>query len=221
MDKTKQIVGLIAVLVVAALLAFRLAWLQSGWDKKSDTNVGIVTPTNFPDFSSPVPIEDNKKEIVLYSNFVMTQPITVDNIVNISRVVHLKGKIDSGELNVQASTTKYGYDNSRVHNVYFFVDDGVTGGDIDSIKKDGQVVSGGFTILKNNPYIKSFDLKQVPVSKADEGSQTLDLVKILSNNKQHYMGAFVTTGIYGSLDKLSITYRCSSDTPDCSLELVK
>jgi hypothetical protein len=220
--KTLYTIMFVGALVTIGLMLFQWIlydgpWSHSGDQSSSESSISSAsTSLAFPDFQPVV----KSGSIVLYQNFVMSVPITPDNIVKYSYRIKGIGKIASGKLVVRASATANGYDPTRIHSVYFYIDDGRTGGHLDATRNgNGQITSGGFT-LKESPYNKSFDLDAVPVSSAINQSKNLRVLQTINDEKPHIIGAFVSTGVFGSLDLLQIDYACEKDS-ECSIQLVR
>lgn len=176
---------------------------------------GIDLPLN-PDID-----QNEDKKITLYKDFIFRDSVTSESIVNQSRLIKVTGTIKSAELFVKANTTEYGYDTNRKHTVYFYIDSGQQGGHIGVIKENNLVVSGDFfTKESENGLEKYYHLDALPLSTSN-GQQTLNVINVLNAQQNHYIGAFVSTGIYGVLDELSIEYTCADSTPDCEISILR
>lgn len=207
---------LLAALVVGGIVALVIGWAQGNQQQKDEYS--IPEPQTFPDFN-PVQVAPKTYEVELYKDFVMDQPINRESIVSISRVLQVSGRIASGSLIVRASATPLGYDKTRRHSVYFYIDDGSTGGHLGAKQEKGLVADGYFTI-DSSPFNATYPLDRVKVSLAPDGQTAIDVLRRLNDGQKHYIGAFVATGKYGSLDKLVIRYECESDS-DCTITTVK
>jgi hypothetical protein len=177
-------------------------------------------PDNFPDFGDENTSEDgDMKRISLYESFIMTQPINGTNIVDISQIVQVEGEIESATLAYNASTSaENGKNNNRRHTVYFYIDNGRTGGHLGANYQEG-IPTGDFFTFSKTPYEKRYALEEVPLSIFPNGpTHNVDVEAILNDNERHYIGAFVSTGVYGVLNDMWIEYYCKTET--CSISLL-
>ncbi len=176
----------------------------------------VSLPSDFPNFEDA----QTNNNLYLYASFIMSQPINRDSIVNISRIIKVKGKIKNSHLNYIASVTAENGDNEdRKHTVYFYINDGNTGGHIGADYLNG-APSGDFFTAKNSPHPKKYDLDSLPLSRFPNGPTALVNVEdILNDGKNHYIGSFVSTGIFGVIQKMWIDYECVED--GCAIELIK
>ena len=177
------------LIVITAIIATFFLILTQKWVLHEPNEQPVITPPQeFPDFQ-PSP---ESKSIMLYDDFVFEEIINTPNIIKNSRIIQTYGEIGSGKLVVNAEArTDWCWDTARIHSIYFYVDDGSTGGHLGAVKKDARIISGGFT-NKQSPYKEEFDMSIVPISKEVNGSTTLDLIKILGE----YL--FMYSGIKGS-----------------------
>jgi len=205
-----QLISIGVLLVVSALITWGLIAYQSSVNPPS-------IPTTDTGSTIPSPAEVSTGSLVLYKTFILA-PITPDTIKRASYRVKLNGVIKTGTLVVDASVTNYGYDKTRVHSVYFYVDDGNSGGHLGAVRKNAQIIDGGFT-METSPYHKEFDLNNISLAYGVDKLRTIKLADVLNDQQPHWIGAFVDTGIYGQLDKLEIKYVCA--TSKCELGVVK
>ncbi len=220
--KKAEFFGGVAGIVLSVVLAIAGSFGLVAYEhhlKEVDLNSSFSSASGadlqFPQYQPVV----KSGSIALYHNFVMSLPITPKNIVAYSYRVKATGKLATGQLIVKASATNFGYDETRVHSVYFYIDDGRTGGHLGATRRNSKITEGGFT-LKESPIERTFDLTGVPVAYGSDGQQTLRVLQTLNDNQQHWIGAFVSTGIFGSLDLLEIRYTCEQES-NCSIDLVK
>ncbi len=212
-DQKGQFYIAMTVMIIAVASSFGLAFVIKGWSS-DDGRPPEPVIQEFPDFQPAL----SSTGIVLYEDFVFEDIISSPNIVKNSRIIRLEGELSSGTLYVKASARpEYCWSEERIHSVYFYVDNGETGGQIDAERENAIIVKGGFTI-KESPYEDTHKLTAVPVSKRVNGNTTIDVLAALSDNKPHYIGAFVSTGKCGILNELRIDYTCSKQKPDCSIK---
>lgn len=215
-SKFHAIVALIVVFTTTSLLV-KLGDIVL--DKlRQNTSDAIDVPDNFPDFEDPVVIGD-QYEIKLYENFIMTDPINTQNIIDISRVIRVTGTVDRAVLKIRASASEYNNDPTRRHTVYFYIDDGENGGHL-GVEKKNDLYFGGYFTSKDGKFLREFDLRTTQISVSPDGSRMIDFLSILNDGKPHYVGSFVSTGIYGVLDSLSIEYSCV-EYSECSIKAVR
>lgn len=205
-------VGLVIFAVVLAGIVSSIALGVTNW-----RTAPAQDSLPFPDFEPKAQVNIHSGSLVLYRDFVMAESINPGTIVKNSYRIKLNGKIASGRLYVQASATNRGYDQDRVHSIYFYIDDDRTGGHLGATRQNSTIVSGGFTIRGGGKFKDNFDLNNVPVAFGVDGKQYLRIVDVLNDGMPHYVDAFVSTGVFGSLDELRIDYVCADTTPNCSL----
>lgn len=186
-----------------------------------DGDSETVLPSDFPSFNQNGDNDQGEvKRLSLYSSFVMTQPITTDNIIDISHVIRVHGEIKSAQLNVLAGVTQEnGNEENRTHTIYFYVDNGLSGGHLGAEYENGKPTKDFYT-AKTTPFAEKYDLTRLPLSLFPNGpTNTINVQQILNDGKSHYVGAFVSTGIYGVLKNMWIEYQCV--TEGCSIEIIR
>lgn len=174
---------------------------------------------NFPNPEPVIKHGSSSGSIRIYDHFIMTAPITFENIRKFSYRIQADGKIKSATLHVEASPTSFGKDKTRIHTVYFYIDDGDTGGHLASRRENAKIVEGGFKI-GDAPYVLDLDMDTMSVAKGVDEKINIHPLDTLNDGKPHFVGAFVSTGIYGSLDDLQIRYICEQGSA-CSIKLVQ
>lgn len=211
-EQRGQFIMTMSVMLFAVASSFALSFFIRSWNDNSTTPPKPIDQ-EFPDFQ-PAPTSTG---IIIYDNFIFEDIISSPNILKNSRIIRLEGKLDSGSLFVKASVRPdYCWDETRKHSIYFYVDNGDNGGQLDAVRENAVIVQGGFT-NSESPYENTFNLNAVPVSQRVNGHRTIDVIAALSDNKPHYMGAFVATGKCGVLNELRINYTCSKETPECRI----
>lgn len=216
--KIGSLLSAFLVIFTGVLASLFLMYAQNNLFGEGDegSSSSSVNSGDFPDFEPIV----KSGSIILYQGLVIQETITPDVIRKNSRRIRINGELASGStLVVKASTTTRGYDQYRKHTVYFYIDNGKTGGHLDATRKDGVIQVGGFTIAEGGKYNKTFELNKVPISYGMDGKTDLNVLNILKDNQPHWIGAFVATGIFGSLDEFRIDYICVQNT-ECSIEVL-
>jgi len=163
------------------------------------------------------------KTLNLFKNFVLSGEVTSKRIVENSRQVRVIGELETALLKIRASTTEYNGDDLREHTVYFYLDSGQNGGHVDLVYDDSGIVSGVFREIDGEPpqFEGTYDLSGLPLGQLNSReTRNLNVIKILNQEGVHYIGAFVSTGIYGILNEMSIEYGCAYES-DCRIELVR
>lgn len=163
------------------------------------------------------------KSLILFNNFTFSGDVTSDRIIENSRVIKVAGTLETAYLKVRASTSEFNGDRNRLHTVYFYLDDGEQGGHLNLKHENGELRSGTFSEADGRPpqLEEIYDLSALHLGQLHSTeSQILDVVDHLNDQENHYIGAFVSTGIYGILNEMTLEYECKIGS-DCSIELVK
>ena len=216
-----NIISIIVVIGVAIVGSIVLATYNQILTSRSTdvTDATFDVNTNFP---NPLPViveRSHSGSILLYNHFIMAGPITPDAIRKSSYRIQVDGKLQSAELHVEASPTSFGTDKTRIHTVYFYIDDGNTGGHLASRRENAQIVEGGFRI-GDPPYVLNLNMDTISVAKGVDEKINIHPLATLNDGQPHWVGAFVSTGIYGSLDYLEIRYTCEQGS-QCNIHLVQ
>jgi hypothetical protein len=157
--------------------------------------------------------------IQLYSDFVMTASIDANSIRDISHRIQLEGKLSDGFFEVEAAPTNFGTDTTRIHTVYFYVDDGKTGGHLEARRVDSRIVEGGFKIGDPH-YSLNINAKKFVVARGSSELKEIRFIDIMNDQQPHWVGSFVATGIYGVLENFVFHYTCDVMTPDCKIKII-
>lgn len=221
MQLKDNIISILVVIVFAVIGSVILATYNYMLTNKSTQviNSTFDIPDNFPNPEPVIKQDSSSGSIRLYDHFIMTAPITAENIRKYSYRIQVDGKIKSATLHVEASPTSFGKDKTRIHTVYFYIDDGETGGHLASRRENAKIVEGGFKI-GDSPYSLDLDMDTISVAKGVDEKINIHPLRTLNDGKPHFVGAFVSTGIYGSLDDLEIRYTCEQGSA-CSINLVQ
>ncbi|MDO8468500.1 MAG: hypothetical protein Q7S29_01960 [Candidatus Peribacter sp.] len=214
-SELKSLFGvLFLLLLISAGAEFGLSSYKS-YLKRNVEDISFNTSQNFPDFRPLV----SSGSIKLFDHFIMSAPITPENIRQYSYRIQEEGKVATATLHVEASPTGFGTDKTRIHTVYFYIDDGRTGGHLASRRENTRIVEGGFKI-GDPPYVLDLDFANFSVARGIDEKIDIHPLQILNDGQPHWIGAFVATGIYGSLDNLEIRYTCENGSP-CKINLVQ
>jgi hypothetical protein len=163
-------------------------------------------------------------ELTLYNDFIFTGEINSERIINNSRQIKITGELESAQMKIRASASEFNGDNLREHTVYFYIDSGDQGGHIGLKHENGEIISGTFKQADGEPPQLEviYDLSILPLGQIKDlnPSMNLNVVDILNSKETHYIGSFVSTGIYGILNELTIEYQCKISS-QCKIDLVK
>lgn len=152
----------------------------------------------------------NRKEyskVILYQDFVTPKNINREAVIKLTRKLKVIEPITDGYLYTEAGVDTPLRELTQFDSIYFYVDDGKNGGHIlRSHSLPTEELDGGITRLLfrlNEIYVDP----TLPYEETPQNPKRVDLLSILQEPGDHFIGAFVSTLRYGELIQFTIGYR--------------
>lgn len=204
------------LLLLALFLVFKTDWIK----RQSTIPPEITTVTkkeieiekkkeeeNLTDFQKFASKEYSK--VVLFQDAITPRIIDKETVIKLTKKIKITEPITDGYLYIKAGVDSPLHSLTQYDSIYFYIDDGVNGGHIIRTKSlpieetSGQITELLFPI---NEIILDPDLpydENTPDSKV----RKINLLKILQEPGDHFIGSFVSTLRYGVLLELTIGYK--------------